>query len=194
MNFPPLKNVDFAPFLDVVNQVKGHLTNAVGKINDPAVRDMFSGLLKEMESNQVKLEVEAPQWKARMQAKYAKVIDGFSEATTKKDALLGQLQTLQADIGVKIEEAKAQAAEAAKKPRKVAPRPRVRQGGESTLQELSPGKILREWLMPSPSAAKKAPSPHISGNIWENWGPLSSAPPTPEEEDSQDQDSDYPVG
>jgi hypothetical protein len=194
MNFPPLKNVDFAPFLDVVNQVKGHLTNAVGKINDPAVRDMFSGLLKEMESNQVKLEVEAPQWKARMQAKYAKVIAGFGEATTKKDALLGQLKTLEADIDVKIASARALAVEVAKRPKRVMPRPRVRQGGESTLQELSPGKILRDWLMPSPSASKKAPSPHISGNIWENWGPLSSAPPTPEEEDSQDQDSDYPVG
>jgi hypothetical protein len=194
MNFPPLKNVDFAPFLNVVTQVKGHLTEAISEVTDPELRDMFSGILKEMESAQVKLEVEAPQWKSRMQANYAKVIDGFGEATIKKDALLAQLKTLEADIDVKIASARALAVEVAKRPKRVMPRPRVRQGGESTLQELSPGKILRDWLMPSPSASKKAPSPHISGNIWENWGPLSSAPPTPEEEDSQDQDSDYPVG
>ena len=168
MNFPPLKNVDFAPFLDVVNQVKGHLTNAIGQINDPELRDMFSGLLKEMESNQVKLEVEAPQWKARMQAKYAKVIDGFGEATTKKDALLSQLQTLQADIGVKIEEAKAQAAEAAKKPRRVAPRPRPLNAGKTTpALHLSSGETLRALLMAR--TVIHSSTPHVSGNIWENW-------------------------
>ena len=113
MDFPPLKNVDFAPFLNVVNQVKGHLTEAIGKINDPAVRDMFSGLLGEMESKQASLEVEAPLWKASAEARYAGVIAKYGEATTKKDALLGQLKTLKADIGVKIEEAKAKAAEAA---------------------------------------------------------------------------------
>ena len=91
MDFPPLKNVDFAPFLNVVNQVKGHLTEAIGKINDPAVRDMFSGLLGEMESKQASLEVEAPLWKASAEARYAGVIAKYGEATTKKDALLGQL-------------------------------------------------------------------------------------------------------
>ena len=191
MNFPPLKNVDFAPFLDVVNQVKGHLTEAIGKINDPAVRDMFSGLLGEMESKQATLEVEAPLWKASAEARYAGVIAKYGEATTKKDALLGQLKTLKADIGVKIEEAKAKAVEAAKKPKREVPRPRVRQGGKSTTLELSPGKILREWIVP-PAAAKKPTGPRTSGNIWENWGPLATPPPIPEEEDSQDQDSDYP--
>jgi hypothetical protein len=180
MNFPPLKNVDFAPFLDVVNQVKGHLTEAIGKINDPAVRDMFSGILGEMESKQASLEVEAPLWKASSEARYAGIIAKYGEATTKKDALLAQLKTLKADIAVKIEEAKAQAAEAAKKPKREVPRPRVRQGGKSTTLELSPGKILREWLVP-PAAAKNPTGMRTHGNIWENWAPVT--PPARETED-----------
>jgi hypothetical protein len=145
---------------------------------------MFSGLLGEMESKQASLEVEAPLWKASAEARYAGVIAKYGEATTKKDALLGQLKTLKADIGVKIEEAKAKAAEAAKKPKREVPRPKVRQGGKSTTLELSPGKILREWLVP-PAAAKTPTGLRTHGNIWENWGPLATPPPISEEEDSQ---------
>ena len=119
MNFPPLKNVDFAPFLNVVNQVKGHLTQAIGSITDPEVRDMFSGLLGEMESKQAQLEVEAPQWKANAEARYAGIINKFKEADTKKEALLSQLKELKAEIGVKIQLAKAKAAEATE-PRRLA--------------------------------------------------------------------------
>jgi uncharacterized protein YukE len=174
MNFPPLKNVDFAPFLDAVNQVKGHLNRAIGNITDPEVREMFTGLLGEMKSKQANLEMEAPKWKASAEARYAGVIAKFEEATTKKEALLGQLKTLKDDIAVKLETAKAKAAEAAKKPKRVVPRPKVRQKGKSTPLELSPGDVLRNWLVP-PAVNNQPATPHIHGNIWENW----KAEPTP---------------
>lgn len=168
MNFPPLKNVDFAPFLNVVTQVKGHLTEAISEVTDPELRDMFSGILKEMESTQVKLEVEAPQWKARMQANYAKVIDAFGVATIKKDALLAQLKTLEADIDVKIASARALAVEVAKRPKRVMPRPRPLNAGKTTpALHLSSGGTLRALLMAR--TVIHSSTPHVSGNIWENW-------------------------
>ncbi len=175
MDFPPLKDVDFAPFLDAVNQVKGHLTRAIGDITDPEVRDMFTGLLGEMESKQANLEVEAPQWKASAQARYAGVIAKFEEATTKKEALVGQLKSLKADIAEKMETAKAKAADASMKPKRVVPRPRGRKKGKSTPLELSPGDVLRNWLIPH-AVANQPATPHTHGNIWDNW---KAVPPDP---------------
>ena len=176
MNFPPLKNVDFAPVLDVVNQVKGHLTHAIGSITDPEVRDMFSGLLGEMESKQAQLEVEAPKWKADAEARYAGIISKFKEADTKKEALLSQLKELKAEIGIKIQAAKAKAAEAKLKPKRVALRPRIGKLKKLEPLKLTPGDTLRDWLLPA--EAPKAPSiPHTHGNIWDNW--KSVPPPLP---------------
>jgi hypothetical protein len=174
MNFPPLKNVDFAPFLDAVNQVKGHLNRAIGNITDPEVRDMFTGLLGEMESKQANLEMEAPKWKAESEAKYAEIIAGFRKASADKDSLLARFKDLQVDIASKLETAKAKAAEAAKKPKRVMPRPKVRQKGKSTPLELSPGDVLRNWLVP-PAVNNQPATPHTHGNIWDNW----KAEPTP---------------
>lgn len=185
MNFPPLKNVDFAPFLNVVNQVKGHLTQAIGSITDPEVRDMFSGLLGEMESKQAQLEVEAPQWKAKAEARYAGIINKFKEADTKKEALLSQLKELKAEIGVKIQLAKAKAAEAKLKPKRAALRPRIGKLKKNKPLKLTPGDTLRDWLLPK-AAPKIPPIPHTHGNIWDDWGQVHS--------DSKPQKSDTETG
>lgn len=173
MNFPPLKNVDFAPFLDVVNQVKGHLTHAIGSITDPEVRDMFSGILGEMESKQAQLEVEAPKWKANAEVRYAGIINKFKVADTKKEALLSQLKELKAEIGVKIKEAKAKAAEAKLKPKRVVLRPRIGKLKKIEPLKLTPGDTLRDWLLPA-EAPKVPNTPHTLGNIWDDWGQIPS--------------------
>ena len=50
--------------------------------------------------------------------------------------------------------------------------------------ELTPGDLLRKWLMaPPPAAAQKAGFPHTTGNIWEDWGKLETLPPFEEEEE-----------
>ena len=50
--------------------------------------------------------------------------------------------------------------------------------------ELTPGDLLRKWLMaPPPAAAQKAGFPHTTGNIWEDWGKLETLPQFEEEEE-----------
>ena len=176
MDFPPLKKIDFAPFLGAVDQVKGHLQKAIANMTDPDLQGLFKGLLNEMETNQAHLQEEAPKWKAEAEAKYAAIKEGFRKTSEDKDRLQARFKEIQEDIKKRLEVAKAKAAEAKLKPKRVALRPRIGKLKKMEPLKLTPGDTLRDWLLPA--EAPKAPSiPHIHGNIWDNW--KSVPPPFP---------------
>ncbi len=184
----------FGPFFKVLDTIQENLAAIIPKAQDQPTREMFAGLLAELQARHTEFAVIGPQAMADGIAKTNAALGKMSVLEQKSDTLVADIQDMLAKSAASHADAEAELAVLKAQPKPEPDMPRRSLKKKVLALELSTGGDLRKLLMLAPSAAKKAPSPHISGNIWENWGPLSSAPPTPEEEDSQDQDSDYPVG
>ena len=171
----------FGPFFKLLDTVQENLAAIIPKARDQQTREMFAGLLAELKVRQAKLAVVGPQSVAESVAINNAILDKLAVLGQKKDALLAKIGDILAKSKVSLAEAEAKTAVLKAQPKKIPAMPRKSLKKKVSPLDLSTGGDLRKWLMPAPSAAKKAPFPRTHGNIWENWAPVT--PPARETED-----------
>ena len=168
MQYPEIKNIDFAPFLGALVQIQEQVVSVMPSVVDPQERELFEGLLEQIRINSAKLEVEGPLWLAETKASLADSVAKHKAATAAQEEVRHSLAELKGNIATQIVVSKAKAAEYAALPKTIPAVPRDFPGAvEPAAIRLSTGEVLRDLL----NGLRVEPSdlPRVSGNIWENW-------------------------
>ena len=168
MQYPEIKNIDFAPFLGALVQIQEQVVSVMPSVVDPQERELFEGLLEQIRINSAKLEVEGPLWLAETKASLADSVAKHKAATAAQEEVRHSLAELKGNIATQIVVSKAKAAEYAALPKTIPAVPRDFPGAvEPAAIRLSTGEALRDFL----NGLRVDPSdlPRVSGNIWENW-------------------------
>ena len=168
MQYPEIKNIDFAPFLGALVQIQEQVVSVMPSVVDPQERELFEGLLEQIRINSAKLEVEGPLWLAETKASLADSVAKHKAATAAQEEVRHSLAELKGIIATQIVVSKAKAAEYAALPKTIPAVPRDFPGAvEPAAIRLSTGEALRDFL----NGLRVDPTdlPRVSGNIWENW-------------------------
>jgi hypothetical protein len=174
----------FGPFFKLLDTVQGNLAAIIPKARDQQTREMFAGILAELKVRQAKLAVVGPQAVAESVAINNAALEKLAVLGQKKDALLAKIDDILAKSKVSLAEAEAKSAVLKAQPKKIPAMPRKSLKKKVSPLDLSTGDLLRKWIMaspPPPTAAHEGGFPRTSGNIWENWAPVT--PPARETED-----------
>jgi len=157
----------FGPFFKVLDTIQENLAAIIPKARDQPTREMFAGILAELQARQTKLAVVGPQAVAESIAINNAVLDKLAVLGQKKDALLAKIDNILARSKASLADAEAKSAVLKAQPKKIPARPRKIPGKKKVEVRLSSGEVLHDLLMAR--TVVRSSTPHVSGNIWENW-------------------------
>ena len=155
----------FGPFFKVLDIVQEHLTAIIPKAQDQQTREMFAGLLAELQARQTELAVIGPQALADGVAITNAELGKLAVLDLRRDALVAKIDDILARSEVWRADAEAELAVLKAQPVPEPDRPSMITGKKKAEVKLASGKVLHDLLM----GRMGAPGPKVLGNIWENW-------------------------
>ena len=155
----------FGSFFKMLDIVQEHLTAIIPKAQDQQTREMFAGLLAELQARQTELAVIGPQALADGVAITNAELGKLAVLDLRRDALVAKIDDILARSEVWRADAEAELAVLKAQPKKEPAQPRKVPGKKKVEVHLSSGKVLHDLLM----GRINAPGRKVLGNIWENW-------------------------
>ena len=161
-------------FFAAGDEVVGHMKKAARLSRTGDDRALFKELLGEIDSQRRELEAILPKAFRDAQGRLDGALSRLDKLRSRKDVVLAKAEALTKVIDQQIASGREAVKNEAAKPK--VPPPRPRKGAEKAPADLmlAPGKELCLLLSHlSPLAPPKLSQPtRVSGNIWENWGPM----------------------
>ena len=176
---PPSLNIDSQPFLEMVGKIQAEIQKTLSWSLPVSDRELLTGVSKNLDQQLAEFNALVPATIQQAEARYQQTRSDFVQLQVDQAAHAKRAEEVLAEMRADIEKSKL-AAEAEKaKPKFFPLRPRKRAEKAPDVLPLAPGQELCDLLSHlSPLAPPEVSQPtRVSGNIWENWGPMG-LPPT----------------
>ena len=155
----------FGPFFKVLDTIQEYLAASIPKAPDKPTREMFAGLLAELQARQTELEVIGPLAIAEGVASSNADLGKLAVLDLRRDALVAKIDDILDRSEVWRADAEAELAVLKAQPVPEPDRPSMITGKKKAEVKLASGKVLHDLLM----GRMGVPGPKVLGNIWENW-------------------------
>ena len=177
---PPALNIDPQPFLEVVGQIQAELAKTLSWSLHTEDREILEAAGKMLEGSMAEYQKVVPAAISEAMTEYEQIKRDFVQLQVDQAAHAKRAEEVLAEMRADIEKSKLAAAAEKAKPKFVPLRPRKRAEKAPDVLPLAPGQELCDLLSHlSPLAPPEVSQPtRVSGNIWENWGPMG-LPATP---------------
>ena len=170
-------------FFESFGEIHTRLVRASSECADPAMSDLFRAIAAQMETTGAELKGVATKSVEESQKLFLQTMQATENALAQGRQKVGQLHSVVEKNREFLKNAPKQTTKDLRLPTLSAPTMIIPEKKTVPL-ELTPGDLLRKWLMaPPPAAAQKAGFPHTTGNIWEDWGKLETPSQFEEEEE-----------
>ncbi len=172
MNFPDIPAGFFGPLLGSLDKIAAVASKTIPTVTDPRRRDLFAGLLDELQKSRAQFESvvipEAQETHRKLQESTSKSLELLED----HKALNDRMKELRDEYADTVAASKEFRQENPPKPLPPPAKPQWVPKKRSATAPLLDGNTLRAFLLGLHDPAVDALlGPHTTGNIWDNWKP-----------------------
>jgi hypothetical protein len=172
MNFPDIPAGFFGPLLGSLDKIAAVASKTIPTVTDPRRRDLFAGLLDELQKSRAQFESlvipEALETHRKLQESTSKSLELLED----HNALNDRMKEIRDEYAGTVAASKEFRQENPPKPLPPPAKPQWLPKKRSATAPLLDGKTLRSFLLGLRDPAEEAlQGPHTTGNIWDNWKP-----------------------